>query len=228
MSEGMLGTLPLSETRGPRNDLEEKLASAEGREWLEALKKFLRREHPWPAKVAEAVEEVAPPIERWRRLSDTAIEVDLDAPLQLPFRGAEIEWQPPAGRGWVKVERIGDDLFVGGRKIIPHLEPEQKTGTLQGHKLRKRLQNCDTLDPRILDVLVEFEGGRLIPESLKQDQEGRTLYHYFWAVGFQDRGGRPCVRSLYWFDGQWQRRCLWLDRGWGVQDPTLLLASPSA
>ena len=47
MSEGMLGNLPLSEIRGPRGDFEEKLAGADGSQWLAAFKRFLRRENPW-------------------------------------------------------------------------------------------------------------------------------------------------------------------------------------
>ncbi|MDD5566642.1 MAG: hypothetical protein PHH01_00405 [Patescibacteria group bacterium] len=47
MSEGMLGKLPLSEIRGPRDDLEEKLSGAQGPMWLRAFKQFLRRENPW-------------------------------------------------------------------------------------------------------------------------------------------------------------------------------------
>jgi len=47
MSEGMLGNLPLSEIRGPRDDFEEKLAGADGPRWLAAFKRFLRRENPW-------------------------------------------------------------------------------------------------------------------------------------------------------------------------------------
>lgn len=166
-----------------------------------------------------------PPVEYWRKLSETAIEVNLDAPLRLPFDGAKIQWQPPAGRGWVKVERIGDDLFVGGSKVIQHREPEQMTGVLQGLTLHKRLQNRDTLDPRILDALVEFENGRLIPESLKVDSEGRTLYNYFWEAGFRDRDGSLCVRCLFWGGGRWLCYYNWLDGAWLVQRPALLLAS---
>ncbi len=47
MSEGMLGNLSLSEVRGPKNDLDEKLASKQGHMWLRALNRFLRRENPW-------------------------------------------------------------------------------------------------------------------------------------------------------------------------------------
>ncbi|MFH0952643.1 MAG: hypothetical protein V1838_05730 [Patescibacteria group bacterium] len=47
MSEGMLGNIPLSETRGPRDELDDRLAGKQGRMWLNALNKFLRRENPW-------------------------------------------------------------------------------------------------------------------------------------------------------------------------------------
>ncbi len=48
MSKGMLGKLPLSEIRGPRDAFEEKLAGEDGEKWLEAFKRFLRKENPWP------------------------------------------------------------------------------------------------------------------------------------------------------------------------------------
>ncbi len=48
MSEGMLGNIPLSEIQGPANDLEQKLAGTSGRQWLWGLKRFLRKENPWP------------------------------------------------------------------------------------------------------------------------------------------------------------------------------------
>lgn len=47
MSEGMLGNLSLSETQGPRRELEDRLASKQGRMWLQAFNRFLRRENPW-------------------------------------------------------------------------------------------------------------------------------------------------------------------------------------
>jgi len=49
MPEGMLGLLSLSEVRGPRDDLEDKLAGSEGLMWLCALKKMLRKESLWRA-----------------------------------------------------------------------------------------------------------------------------------------------------------------------------------
>lgn len=48
MSYGMLGTLPLSEVRGPRDTLETLFAGGQGRYYLDALNKMLRGENPWP------------------------------------------------------------------------------------------------------------------------------------------------------------------------------------
>ena len=47
MPEGMLGMLPLSDLRGPRDTLETNLAGKDGQEWLDALNRFLRKENPW-------------------------------------------------------------------------------------------------------------------------------------------------------------------------------------
>lgn len=226
MSEGMLGRLTLSAVRGPRATLEDRLAGSDGEMWLDALKKFLRKQDPWAiVEPAKKQERKPRPIERWRKLSDTMLEVNLDAPFRPPVDGAVPEWQPPAGRGWVKVERIGKEVFVGGRKVILHFEPEQLEGIFSGHELRKRLQAKDTFDPRILDALVEFEDSRLIPDSWKQDSKRRILFLCAWGVGFRDRDGSLWFYYMYWDDGLWWCGCCSLDYGWGVQCPALILAS---
>jgi hypothetical protein len=53
MSKGMLGMLPLSEVRGPRDTLEELLAGSDGPEVLEQLKRFNRKEPCWGKKDLE-------------------------------------------------------------------------------------------------------------------------------------------------------------------------------
>ncbi len=73
MSEDMLGNIPLSEIRGPVNDLQDKLAGADGQKWLAALKKMLRGDNSWPE------------IPLWRKVSNTVIEVNLDAPDTVTF-----------------------------------------------------------------------------------------------------------------------------------------------
>lgn len=200
-------------------DLLEKLSD---KDWVIATKRFLRRENPWPEEAKKAV--TSAPVERWRKLSDTAIEVNLDSPPTCPSSTVP-EWRRPWVRGWVKVEWVGEEILVGGRKVILHLEPEQLEGILKGHTLRERLKTKDTLDPRIFEALVEFEDGRHISDSWKQDSQGRTLYLYAWAIGFRHRLGSLYVRYLCCRDGQWQCDFRWLDSDWDVQRPALILAS---
>ncbi|MBM3206134.1 MAG: hypothetical protein FJZ43_00730 [Candidatus Staskawiczbacteria bacterium] len=43
-----MSRLLLCDVRGPVEDLLQKLSGEDGSEWLEATKKFLRKENPWP------------------------------------------------------------------------------------------------------------------------------------------------------------------------------------
>jgi len=62
----MLGTLPLSVVRGPRDELEDRLAGEEGEIWLTAFKRFLRKENPWPTPALTAV--VPPTLKVWKTI----------------------------------------------------------------------------------------------------------------------------------------------------------------
>src|SRR3989344_7566223 len=63
------------------------------------------------------------------------IWVNLDAPLKLPFDGAEPKPDQNAPSGWVKVELKKGSLYVDGKKIVAHLDEGQKDGKgMQGHK----------------------------------------------------------------------------------------------
>ncbi len=212
MSKGMLGNLPLSEVRGPRDAFEEKLAGEDGAVWLTAFNRFLRKENPWPK------------ILLWRKVGEMAIEVNLDAPPMLPFADATVEWVKPGQTGWVRVERIGDLLFVGGHDVLLHLDPGQQKGkSVLGHDLRKKLAEQSTLHPNILDAL--FENQHLLPEALKQNADGNTKFIYFWAVVYRYSVGYLFVRYVCFSDGQWHRRYSWLGSHWADQDPAAVSAS---
>lgn len=45
--KSMLGKIPLSDYQRLRNDLEQKIAGENGKEWFEALKRFVRKEAVW-------------------------------------------------------------------------------------------------------------------------------------------------------------------------------------
>ena len=62
MPKGMLGMLPLSAVQGPKATLDERLAGADGAQWLEELKRFLRKEPTWWAKTTETVSDSDVPV----------------------------------------------------------------------------------------------------------------------------------------------------------------------
>ena len=43
----MLGMLSLSDVQGPMNELQSRLGGNDGQLWLDAFKRFLRKENPW-------------------------------------------------------------------------------------------------------------------------------------------------------------------------------------
>lgn len=197
MSKGMLGNLSLAVVRGPRNDLDDKLAGENGEKWLRALNRFLRMENSWPEKSQQMILTSGG---IWHRgVNDTAIDVNLDALPKLPFHSNELRVMWDSGSGLVRVELIDDDLVVDGKKVVLHFEPEK----IEGDELRRRLSEQPTLHPNILDAI--FENQHLIPESWKE--RGHIS---FWAVGFVDyKYNRPdmCIRYLTWsdVDCQWKR-----------------------
>jgi len=161
--------------------------------------------------------------QRVKVLSDTAILVNLDAPIKLPFDGAEIESQ--IGSGWVRIEKRSDGLYLDDHKIILYLSECQKNGkSIKGYELREELSGKLVLHPNILDALME--NPHLIPEDWKRDGKGNTRFIYFWAVIFRNPSdGRLFVRYLCFDGDQWNSRCRWLGAGWAGSSAAALCAS---
>jgi hypothetical protein len=168
---------------------------------------------------------------RWVRPADTElvrytkrknlIHVNLGAPLSLPFDGAKADKSD--GAGWVDVELKKCELYVGGNKVVLHLEEGQKNGkSIQGYDLSTALSSKATLHPNILDALLLNQ--HFIPESWKQDEKGSIRYIFFWAVEFSNADLHRYVRCLCWSDGAWRVGYGWLDFGFGGQHPAVLRA----
>lgn len=157
----------------------------------------------------------------WRPVEgcSNVIEVNLAHPGTLPFTGAETGWQWGQMTGWVRTEIKDDNLYVKGKKVVFHLEPEQTKGSIVGNLLHDRLKagnSASHLHPNILEACRE---AGILPESWKADNQGRTRYTFAWAKGYRRSGGSLCVRYLYWDGGQWNWHYGWLDYGFGVQYP---------
>ncbi len=164
-----------------------------------------------------AVEPDDAPVLMWRKVNTTTIEVNLDAPPNLPFTGAEVEWTTPGQTGWVKVEKKDGNLYVADCEVNLFLTDSQKSGSTKGHNVRESLQDKAVLHPNILDAI--FENQHLIPESWKQNEYGETLFIYFWAVGFRGSVRNLCVRFLRWSGSRWYWLYDYLEIDWRAYGP---------
>jgi len=148
------------------------------------------------------------PVGHWRKISDTVIEVNFDILSKFPTDEVKIKWNWTKMTGWVRVERIGEDLFVAGHKVILHREPEQIAGgTVTLTDLRHRLESKDVLDLRIMSALQE--NPNLIPRSWqKKETQKRADRIFFFSIGFHRRGSL-CVCYFYGIEGHWYESYCW-------------------
>jgi hypothetical protein len=120
--------------------------------------------------------------------------------------------------------RVRGQFAFDPTKINPYLSKHQKNGKVVGsNKLRKELANEPVLDANVLDYWLK--NTHIIPEELKQDENGNTRYTCFWGTIYRDSLGRLYVRSLYFDDGGWGSHCHWLDSVFSGTDPAAVRAS---
>ncbi len=157
--------------------------------------------------------------QRIRVIDDNTIEVNLGISPKLPFDGAVVESH--TGEGWAPVQKRLDGLYVDNRKVEVFLSERQQNGkTVQGLELREELTGKPVLNANILDALLEYP--HLIPEDWKKDENGKTLYIFFWGTEYRYRGGSLYVRDLHWCGGRWYSDYSRLDH-WGFQNPAASL-----
>lgn len=162
------------------------------------------------------------------RIDEFTIRVNLDASLRLPFPNATVE-KRPQGKGWIEVKRVAERLLVGGAEIIPKIV-ERKRGEVQTEMTESGGVH---VHPNVLDALAE-EYPDLVPERLKFDERGRTLYTFCRAAIFRGEYDMY-VRYFCWDEDRLDARYLRLEeeRGdyllsaWGEGNPSFQLASKS-
>jgi len=159
-------------------------------------------------------------------LVDGAYELDLDELPALPFSGAT-HVPHPGLRGYLKVEKWPDGLYLNCRKAELYWSPDQLGDKcIQGHKLREELEaRGGNVPARLLDFLEEHP--EFWPEDWKVDAEGNPLNLFAWADLFRNADGNLCVRYAYWHEGRVVVDYGWLDLGWGRQNPAASCASAS-
>ncbi|MEK7653001.1 MAG: hypothetical protein AAB358_00745 [Patescibacteria group bacterium] len=171
--------------------------------------------------VAEAARQAAKEAKKMTASTFKA-EIDTDKDPRLPFSGASIEKH--ARQGKVTIEKRPDGLYLDGRKVVLYRSLKQVNGkTVVGHELKKELDGKPVLSVSILDFLSENQ--EYIPEEWKKDENGNTIFIFFWGTIYRHAGGRLYVRDLYWNGNRWYWNCYWLDRDWYFHDPAALLAS---
>lgn len=190
-------------------DLLEKLCSANGMEWYEALKMFLRKENPWIAEVEKPVSGLLKLIK----------SVELPAiGASRPEKYIKVTSQRMRGIAKVLISGIGEDVYglIKGR-----LEPEETATTIRLYELCQ----CSGIDTILAEVgeNIEVGFGRMFQMMKKQGlgQEGVLLVNgdanHFCVY---DRDGILCMVSLGWScgwvitykpvgsDALWHKGCL--------------------
>lgn len=137
------------------------------------------------------------PASAWSTLSDTAIVVDLGLVEWLPFENAVVAWGASTESRPVRVERIGDDLFVDGRKVRLLRVGNLTAGKfITGYELREQLKNLPTLDPRLIESLVANK--HLIPPSWMAEENGHPSWVFFFGRGYGLELKKGwCVRYIF-------------------------------
>lgn len=114
--------------------------------------------------------------------------------------------------------------FVFDNKVKLYLSRNQQDGKLiKGFELMKELANEPVLPANVLDYWLK--NPHLIPDELKKDKRGKTLFTFFWGKIYRGSHDDLCVRCLYFSDGGWRSDYGWLEDGWGSDGPAALRAS---
>lgn len=114
--------------------------------------------------------------------------------------------------------------FVFDNDIKLYLSPNQQGGkVIKGLKLMNELAKMPVLPANVLDYWLKSP--HMIPDELKKDENGKTLYTFFWGTIYRDSDGSLCDRYLYFYGGEWYSGYGWLGSGWGGDYPAAVRAS---
>jgi hypothetical protein len=192
----MLGKLPLSEIQGPRDDFEIKLAGDAGEIWLNAFKRFLRKENPW----AEVI-------------NKNLIFVDRTILPKYPDWITEVIYPELQSTGPA-------ELDAGKLKLWLH--EKQKNGRIKGNDLQQYLEDRDMLKDCLgLRDLEEIQKKGI--SFFREYFKGKCIFG--WKSVVRSRDGDLHAPCLYEYVGGVCLYWGWLGGGWGSGGPALLLAS---
>ncbi|MEK7567560.1 MAG: hypothetical protein AAB513_01395 [Patescibacteria group bacterium] len=192
----------VSELQGPLTELMDQVGGNNGRPRFEEFKLWLK------GVVLSALE----------------VLIDFSVPCKLPFK--RTERMSPAKSGIVKLEKRGNDLYLDDARLELVFSENQRGGKVAGgHDLRKERDAAgDNVSASVLDKCVENPA--LWPESWKKNDQGNTIYVYFWDDIFRDpTSDSLCVRCGCWSEGEVVSNYDWLDDDWDGGGPAASRAS---
>lgn len=131
--------------------------------------------------------------------------INLDADPRTPYEGWSVE-----------EHKKGGQFEWNSEKVKLFLSESQKTGSIEGHKLRKELADQPVFNANILDYLLD--NPRLIPEEWKEKMV------FFWGTIYRDSDGNLFVRYLVWRGGSWEQSYSWLVNAFDTDDPAVVSA----
>lgn len=203
--------LGVHEVKGVVTDLIEKLGGADGRVWLLASKRFLRKENPWA---------VPEPGQRAHGSSKRSLRREKPGVQHVINCSAT----PHVPDGWsIQPEDQIASHFTGEfiwspDKVRLHLDPAQEGGGyIVGVELAKKLEGQPVLPANVLDYLLNH------PELIPSDWRGKAVF--FWGTVYCVEDGNLYVRCLCWNDGHWSWHYYRLGRDWHSLHPAAVSAS---
>ena len=133
-------------------------------------------------------------------------------------------FNPWASEGFtIEDHQKGGQWKFDPKEIEFFLTSSQKSGKVEGNKLRKELAKKPVFNANVLDYMLAHP--ELIPDEWKTDGNGNTRYIFFWGTVYRNRDGFLYVRYLYWDVGRWRWSRSWLGHDWYSNDPAAVRAS---
>jgi hypothetical protein len=131
----------------------------------------------------------------------------------------DLDADPFVPDGWKVEKHIKGGQFAFDPSAVKlHLDAGQQGGkSIQGHKLRKRLEKEPVMNANQLDWYLAN------PQHIPEEWKGK--YVFFWGTIYRRRGGGLFVRYLCWGVDRWGWGGYWLDDGWRGDGPAAVRAS---
>ena len=163
----------------------------------------------------EALVNIIGGLENVMKILQGAVKVVLEVVKHL----IDCDVAPFCPEGWkVESHKKGGQIEWDPTKVRLYFSPNQQNGKcIQGHNLRKELENEPVLNANVADYLLAH------PELMPEDWKGK--YVFFWGTIYRDSDGSLCVRYLCWGGSGWSWDYRWLGSVFGGRDPAALSAS---